>query len=179
MQLERLNSWELWTRRVAQLQVLPNSYIVPYPYTHVLTMYVCRVGQNHIYPVYIYGNFGRKITIYMVIYGAYVRFWPTLYKCLLEPLAFIRPPPTNPSFTHKRTKRAAVICSQLLLHIKRTRTVTVALVQHFYEPCVLSTSRCAEPQLPHKQTPTQRRPPLPPPPTHSYPHPHTCTQDQQ
>ena len=26
----------------------------------------------------IYGNFGREITKYMVIYGVYIRFWPTL-----------------------------------------------------------------------------------------------------
>jgi hypothetical protein len=40
-----------------------------------------RVGQNHIYTVYIrciYGIFGREITIHTVIYGAYIRFWPTL-----------------------------------------------------------------------------------------------------
>jgi len=32
------------------------------------------------YTVNIYGFFGREITRYMVIYGAYIRFWPTLYK---------------------------------------------------------------------------------------------------
>jgi len=26
----------------------------------------------------VYGTFGREITIYMVIYGVYIRFWPTL-----------------------------------------------------------------------------------------------------
>jgi len=26
----------------------------------------------------IYGNFGREITKYMVIYGVCMRFWPTL-----------------------------------------------------------------------------------------------------
>ena len=26
----------------------------------------------------VYGIFGRKITIYTVIYGVYIRFWPTL-----------------------------------------------------------------------------------------------------
>jgi len=45
-----------------------------------------RVGQNHIYMVYIYGVylygvFGREITRYTVIYGAYVRFWTT--QCML------------------------------------------------------------------------------------------------
>ena len=44
---------------------------------------ICRVTQNHIYiyTVYIrciYGNFGREITKYTVIYGAFIRFWPTL-----------------------------------------------------------------------------------------------------
>jgi hypothetical protein len=40
-----------------------------------------RVGQNHIY-IYIqciYGTFGREITKYTVIYGGYIRFWPTLH----------------------------------------------------------------------------------------------------
>jgi hypothetical protein len=26
----------------------------------------------------VYGIFGREITIYTVIYGVYIRFWPTL-----------------------------------------------------------------------------------------------------
>jgi len=34
-----------------------------------------------IYIRFIYGIFGRKITVYTVIYGAYIRFWPTL--CML------------------------------------------------------------------------------------------------
>jgi hypothetical protein len=65
-------------------------------------VYTIRVGHNHItirckngnigkeitkytglartiYIRYIYGTFGRKITKYTVhIYGAYIRFWPTL-----------------------------------------------------------------------------------------------------
>jgi hypothetical protein len=43
-------------------------------------MHICRVGQNHtflgIYGVYTV-FFGREITIYTVIYGMYIRFWPT------------------------------------------------------------------------------------------------------
>ena len=46
------------------------------PYTHIF-----RVGQNHIYIRYVYGIFGREITIYTVIYGVYIRFWPTLHIC--------------------------------------------------------------------------------------------------
>ena len=41
------------------------------------TMCVRRVGQNHIIRC-IYGIFGRKIIKYTVIYGVYIRFWPTL-----------------------------------------------------------------------------------------------------
>jgi len=37
-----------------------------------------RVGQNHIYIRCVYGNFGREITKYTVIYGVYIWFWPTL-----------------------------------------------------------------------------------------------------
>ena len=39
--------------------------------------YICRVGQNHLYTVYIQ-YFGREIIKYTVIYGVYIRFWPTL-----------------------------------------------------------------------------------------------------
>jgi hypothetical protein len=46
----------------------------------VQTAYTVRVGQNHIYGIWcMYGIFGREITKYTVIYGDYIRFWPTLY----------------------------------------------------------------------------------------------------
>jgi len=38
---------------------------------------IFRVGQT-IYIRCIYGISGREITKYTVIYGAYIRFWPTL-----------------------------------------------------------------------------------------------------
>jgi len=43
-----------------------------------IMLLVCRVGQNHIYTVHIYGIFGRKITKNTVTYGVYIRIWPTL-----------------------------------------------------------------------------------------------------
>jgi hypothetical protein len=43
---------------------------------------VCRVGQNHIYIRCIYGILGREIKKYTVIYGVYIRFWPTLPVCV-------------------------------------------------------------------------------------------------
>ena len=56
-----------------------------------------RVGQNRIYTVYIRyfcGIFGREITKYTVIYGVYIRFWPTLnindgarYRCFVLDIA--------------------------------------------------------------------------------------------
>jgi len=36
-----------------------------------------RVGQSQ-YIWCIYGIFGRGITKYTVVYGVYIRFWPTL-----------------------------------------------------------------------------------------------------
>jgi hypothetical protein len=54
--------------------------------TELLTWSIFRVGQNHIYTVYIRyfcGIFGREITKYTVIYGVYIRFWPTLSILLL------------------------------------------------------------------------------------------------
>jgi len=43
------------------------------------TKHIHRVGQDHIYIRCIYGKFGREITKYTFIYGAYIRFWPTLH----------------------------------------------------------------------------------------------------
>jgi hypothetical protein len=40
--------------------------------------YMSRVGQNHIYTVFI-GIFGWEITEHTVIYGVYIRVRPTLY----------------------------------------------------------------------------------------------------
>jgi hypothetical protein len=50
-----------------------------------------RVGQNHLYIQCIYGNLGRKITKYTVVYGVFIRFWPTL---LMQ----------HSSITHLRTR---------------------------------------------------------------------------
>jgi len=44
-----------------------------------LYRHVGRVGQNHIYTLYIYSNYGRELTKYTFIYGVYIRFWPTLH----------------------------------------------------------------------------------------------------
>jgi hypothetical protein len=48
---------------------------------------ISRVGQNHIYIRCRYGIFGREITKYAVIYGVYIRFWPTLVIRLPHPLS--------------------------------------------------------------------------------------------
>ena len=45
-------------------------------------MHVCVLGLAkpyiHMYIPCIYGNSGREITTYTVIYGVHIRFWPTL-----------------------------------------------------------------------------------------------------
>ena len=33
----------------------------------------------------VYGIFGREFTIYTVIYGVYIQFWPTLYMHCFTP----------------------------------------------------------------------------------------------
>ena len=40
---------------------------------------MCSVGQNHIYIQRVYSISGREITKYTVIYGVYIRFYPTLF----------------------------------------------------------------------------------------------------
>jgi len=53
--------------------------------------YIIRVGQNHMYTVYVQYFWQGISTKYTVIYGAYIRFWPTLYiHCMYRDL-------TNPS----------------------------------------------------------------------------------
>ena len=42
-----------------------------------ITVYII-YGAIYIYTV-TSGMYGREITKYMVIYGAYIRFWPTLH----------------------------------------------------------------------------------------------------
>jgi hypothetical protein len=58
---------------------------------------MCAVGRYHAWRTYVglartihircvYGIFGREVTIYTVIYGVYIRFWPTLNICYLPSL---------------------------------------------------------------------------------------------
>jgi len=71
---------------------------------------VSRVGQNHIYIRCIYGIFGREITKYTVIYGVYIRFWPTLHvshlSCLLILSALIS------THTYIPASRLTLVCIQ-------------------------------------------------------------------
>ena len=47
-----------------------------------LCVSMCVGLARTIYTRCIYGIFGREITVYTVIYGAYIRFWPTVYMCV-------------------------------------------------------------------------------------------------
>ena len=50
-----------------------------------------RVGlARTIYIRCIYGNFGREITKYTVIYGVYIQFWPTLNTCCGHEMIWIK-----------------------------------------------------------------------------------------
>jgi len=63
--------------------------------THLLTistwMHMSRVGQNHTYICSIHGIYGREITNCTVIYGVYIRFWPTLLMPCLQLLLLCTP----------------------------------------------------------------------------------------
>jgi hypothetical protein len=58
----------------------------------VSPLHTCRAGQNHIdtglartiYIRFIYGIFGREITKYTVIYGAYIYVSGQLYLCCIQ-----------------------------------------------------------------------------------------------
>ena len=84
-------------RKCAPYTVIYGVYIRFWPTLYIYTVYtfVCMVLANptiiRTYTVYVhvglartiyiwcvYGFFGREITRYTVIYGVYIRFWPTL-----------------------------------------------------------------------------------------------------
>jgi len=50
--------------------------------------FIPRVGQDHTYSVYIHNIFGRGITKYTVLYGAYIQYWPILWLCNILDRAF-------------------------------------------------------------------------------------------
>jgi len=70
---------------------------------------ISRVGQNHIYIRCIYGIFGRGITKYTIIYGAYIQFWPTLNITQSIQLPTRPLPPFDVRRTHERFMRARVL----------------------------------------------------------------------
>jgi hypothetical protein len=43
-----------------------------------ISLYMCKVGQNH---TYVYGIFGREITKYTAIHGVYIQFGLILCAC--------------------------------------------------------------------------------------------------
>ena len=49
--------------------------------TSGLQVHMCVELARTIYIRCMYGTFGREITKYTVIYGVYIRFWPTLHVC--------------------------------------------------------------------------------------------------
>ena len=57
----------------------------PHCFTHLkqpcATEVTCVGLAKTIYIQCMYGNFGREITKFTVIYGVYIRFWPTLHVC--------------------------------------------------------------------------------------------------
>jgi len=76
--------------------------------------YHCYLGLARIiYILCIYGIFGREITKYTVIYGVYIRFWPTLL------LPFIHTPETH---GHTFTWHRSHAC---LLALNLSTTVTI------------------------------------------------------
>ena len=72
--------------------------------------------------------FGRKNTKYAVIYGAYIRFWPTLYTCHLPPLPFNPVPLPNVAFGLKpfgKTRSSPISLSSLLVQSCQTSSCTI------------------------------------------------------
>ena len=60
--------------------VMPAEPCDGHPCNASLNPVMTRVGQNHIYIRCIYGDFGRGITKYTVVYGVYIQ-----YKVLANP----------------------------------------------------------------------------------------------
>ena len=85
------------------------------PYTHMQCTQgydITKLGlARTIYIRYIYGIFGREIIQYTVIYGVYIRFWPTLniagtspffstliYPCIIPYIPLYNTAGTSPSY---------------------------------------------------------------------------------
>jgi len=61
-----------------------------------------RVGQNHIYIRCTYGILGREITVYTVINGVSIWFWPTLRMCQTRTYTHAHACTHTPMHTHAR-----------------------------------------------------------------------------
>ena len=55
-----------------------------HPIIKVSTVLACVGLARTTYIRCIYGNFSRDFVKYTVIYGVYIRFWPTLYMCIVQ-----------------------------------------------------------------------------------------------
>jgi ABC-type nickel/cobalt efflux system permease component RcnA len=88
-----------------------------FPHTHVRTHIHTYLGlAKTIYIRCIYGNFGREITKYMVIYGVYIRFWPTLH---IHKHA-------HSQHTHEHTRTLSYARTHAHTHARTQHTVTHA-----------------------------------------------------
>ena len=77
--------------------------------------YMVRVGQNHIHTRCIYGIFGREIAKHTVIYGVFIRFWPTLFMvrtCIIVTMRVVMSALLFLPYLFGSTEEEKEICSQ-------------------------------------------------------------------
>jgi hypothetical protein len=106
---------------------------------------ICRVGQNHTFiGRYIwctYGIFSREITIHTVMYGADVRFWPTLVIWIEmdeSVLTILQPRLMAQVIESRQIRKCLKFCSLVSWH----RWLKADKSESAYIPAALSDTRC-------------------------------------
>jgi len=99
LQIKRVLNYQLPPRRFFNWWC--DGFNVRYAHNSIATQQAEYIGSARtIYTRFIYGVFGREVTKYTVIYGIYIRFWPTLGIHLGAHQTTLTPYPCDMSYVH-------------------------------------------------------------------------------
>jgi len=108
-------------------------------YGHIRCIYT--VLAKTIYIRCIYGIFGREITKYTVIYGVYIRFWPTLVPTHVEfGSNWLSPKNGRPSSsTFSITCACMCVCVYVCVCVQVSRDETIQCFRFGVTPVMVAT----------------------------------------
>ena len=122
-----------------------NQRVPTFLQPRLMAQVICRVGQNHTFiGRYIwctYGIFSREITIHTVMYGADVRFWPTLVIWIEmdeSVLTILQPRLMAQVIESRQIRKCLKFCSLVSWH----RWLKADKSESAYIPAALSDTRC-------------------------------------